>query len=461
MKPTHYNYFTLQLVHAANCFQFTGPDAFYHFIQAHQLKDVLVLTGDAGEISSFAVLHNNALFRTPTLGFNTLEDYHTSVQQHFPDAAVFYEATAAGYKVFEDYQLVKEAGIADRDIFEKIKASGFKEGFKDYNVLQQGGNAMLPEINEPSNAFELYTFATTNGFENYTGFKEAFLKGFTNAQTYAIAKDQGFPSYADYKEALEKGLRGFKELEFARSKKVRDRQDFNRMIDLEFLECDTCTHDEKVLLVLLSKLEQGKRVSINKLKSLFIKMVEDYRYADTAEMPLWYTFSLQEETAITAFLLKNEQVKKYGHYDADGEFFEINRMQDRKVVIDGSNVAHNSNGNGASKPSVSNILSVIELLKSKGFTEIIVINDASLKHKLTDADKIPQLKEAAEYIEAPRENPADPFIIQYVKRHHCLLVSNDTFREWKVQDPWIAENIDFYRLAFMIKGEEVLMPDLK
>jgi len=41
------------------------------------------------------------------------------------------------------------------------------------------------------------------------------------------------------------------------------------------------------------------------------------------------------------------------------------------------------------------------------------------------------------------------------------MVSNDNFREWKIQDPWAAENVDFYRLSFIIKGNEVLMPDLK
>ena len=67
----------------------------------------------------------------------------------------------------------------------------------------------------------------------------------------------------------------------------------------------------------------------------------------------------------------------------------------------------------------------------------------------------------ATYLEAPRETAADVFLIQYVKKNHCLLISNDTFKEWKVQDAWTAENIDFYRLAFMIKGDQVLMPDIK
>jgi len=64
-------------------------------------------------------------------------------------------------------------------------------------------------------------------------------------------------------------------------------------------------------------------------------------------------------------------------------------------------------------------------------------------------------------MEAPAERAADLFIISYVRQQHCLLLSNDTFREWKTQDPWVAENIDFYRLSFMINQDTVLLPDVK
>lgn len=458
MKNHSYNYFHLCTIHTNNCFEFTCLDDLSAFIKYHQLKEVFVLLNEQNEPTYFGIIHNNVLFRHSTLGFKTLEDYHSSVEYQFPDAAIFYEATAEGYKKYEDYDLVRQAGIANKEIFEKMKAANFIEGFKDYYELIQP-QVELPHTMQPANAYELYKLASENGFENYQSFRQASLKGFADADTYAIATQQDFPTCADYNEALQKGFRNFKELELAREKKARDRDDFSRMYDLESVQCNACTHDKKVLLILLSKLEQGKKISINKLKDLFKKSVEEYRYPDTLEMPLWFSASLESDEALIAFLSKDD-AKQYGHYDTDGEFFEINRMQDRKVVIDGSNVAYNSNGNGNTNPCVSNIIKMISFLKSKGFTEITVINDASLKHKLTDADKLSELKQSADFLEAPKESPADIFIIKYVKRHNCLLVSNDTFREWKVQDPWIANNIDFYRLAFMIKDEDVLMPDL-
>jgi len=131
------------------------------------------------------------------------------------------------------------------------------------------------------------------------------------------------------------------------------------------------------------------------------------------------------------------------------------------VVIDGSNVAHNSQCEKDAKPSMQNIITLCSFLKAKGFSDISVIVDASLKYKIEDGDKLPTLKELATYIIAPKETSADMFIIDMVKQTHCLLVSNDTFREWKKSDPWIATNVDFYRLTFMITNEKVYMPDLK
>ena len=39
------------------------------------------------------------------------------------------------------------------------------------------------------------------------------------------------------------------------------------------------------------------------------------------------------------------------------------------------------------------------------------------------------------------------------------MVSNDHYREWKVFDPWIDDNIDYYRLTFKITDKKVVLPE--
>ena len=454
------HYFPVRTIQTSTCLEFSSMNEFCQFAKFHQLMDVFLLVNEQNETEHFGILHNNVLFRHATLGFKTLEDYGKAEQQGFPDAVLFYEAAESGYQNYEDFKLVKEAGISCKETFDKIKSTHFISGFEDYKALLQSETS-LPSLPLFSNPYELYSHAIENGFADYTQFRKAITRGFTDAAVYKVACEHGFSSYSDYTEAMQKGFRKFEELKMAREKGLRDLVDLNHFENLEALHCDNCFHDQKVLLTLLSKVEQGKKISINKLKDLFNSMMDEYRYADNGQMPPWFTTSLQSDEAVIGFLHNNGQAKKWGHYDMDGEFFEINRMKDRSVIIDGSNIAHNSQGNINSKPFIANIIKVVEHLKHEGFTDITVIADASLKHRLADGNKLPQLKQMAEYFEAPRETPADVFLIQYVKKNHCLLISNDTFREWKVQDSWTAENIDFYRLAFMIKGEQVLLPDLK
>lgn len=454
------NYFPVRAIQTSTCLEFDNLNEFYQFAKAHQALDVFLLLNEQKEHEYFGVIHNHVLFRHATMGFKTLEDYNKATQCQFPEASLFYEASEMGYQNYEDYKLVKEAGINCKETFDKIKSTHFISGFKDYKALVEA-NADLPQLPSFSNPYELYAHATENGFEHYHQFKNAITKGFTDAAVYGVACEHGFPFFTDYNEALQRGFRTYKELEMAREKGIRDLADLTHFTNIEVVDCDDCSHDQKVLLTLLSKIEQGKKVSINKLKDLFKNALAEYRYQDTNELPAWFTTTLHTDEAIIGFLFKNEKAKKFGHYDMDGEFFEISRMQDRSVIIDGSNVAHNSIGNSGSKPLVANIIKVITYLKNEGFTDITVIADAALKHRLQDGKRLPELKQMAEYLEAPRETPADIFLIQYVKKNHCLLISNDTFREWKVKDNWTAENIDFYRLAFMIKDEHVLLPDLK
>jgi hypothetical protein len=221
-------------------------------------------------------------------------------------------------------------------------------------------------------------------------------------------------------------------------------------------------HDQSVFLFMLSKLEQGKKVSVNKLSTLLETAFAEYQDAETLELSPWFTKSFDSPPNLSDFLQNDINVKKYGTYDIDGEFFEINSIKDRMVVIDGSNVAHNSKNGRREKPLLANLIALVKHLKDKGFTDILIIADASLRHKLADTHRMEELTNEATFMQAPAETAADVFIISYVKSKHCLFISNDTYRQYKITDPWTALNIDYYRLTFMITDDgEVHMPDLK
>lgn len=456
-KP--FDYYKVKKLNSEFLLEFIEISDFQRFVDSHQLKSLFLLTNEFNEITHFATSYKGGLLQQNTLGFNTLEDYNVAMKSSFPNASSFYEAKQNGYTNFEDYNLVKECGIDDKDTYLKMKGLGYIDGFKDYVQLkpENENNSNIVKLENP---YQLYVEAVNNGFENYQNFKEARSKGFKNATTFSIALSKGYDNFKEYEAGQNKGFLNFNEYNTATELKVRDREDLIKFLDLESQKERAQLHDQRVLLIILSKLQQGKKVSINKIRELLEKGIEEFNYTNTNQLPDWFTKGLENKEALINYFNTNEFIKEYGIYDSDGEYFETKKIQDRKVVIDGSNVAHNSRGNANSKATFSNILFMIEDLKKRGFTEITIMSDASLKHKVSDKEKLEEIKAQCEYLEAPAEIQADIFIIKYVKMHHCLLVSNDIFREWKNQDPWVALNIDFYRLSFMITNEKVIIPDL-
>jgi hypothetical protein len=458
MKPT-FHYFNAKVAKSDSSIDIASLKEFCRYLELNGIKSVFLLSDGIGQAAQFAVAQNGVILQKTTEGYKQLEDYLQSAQQHFPDARTYYDAQQLGYTAYEDYALVKEAGINDRQVFETMKTQGYIKGFDEYKTAKE--NTSLPAIEAAGNPYELYRYAEKQGFISYMDFADAWKKGFTEAATFKIATERGYKSKADYDAGVKGGFSGASDYAKAKELKVRDKEDFDKLIELEFLSHTGYHYDQRVMLVLISKLPERKKVGINKLTDLFNETKETYRYTDTKEMPQWFTCAFTDRNSIIDFLLSSDYVKKYGSYDKDGEYFETNRLQSRKVVIDASNVAHNSNANPNGKAAIANVITLVEELKKRGFTEITIIADASLKHKVTDKELIKQLKEMGEYMEAPTEKPADIFIIQYVKRYCCLLISNDTFKEWKAQDQWVALNIDYYRLAFLINKEGVLLPDLK
>jgi hypothetical protein len=459
MKQSVFHYFRVNVVKSEHCLDFVSLKEFCRFLEVNHIKSVFMINDANSQASHFAVAQNGGLLRKTTDGFKQLEDFLHAEQQHFPDSETYYDAQERGYVAYEDYRLVVEAGINDKQVFETLKSQGYIKGFAEYEK-QKTEVPALPDIGETKNPYDLYRYAERQGFVSYFDFSEAWKKGFTEAATYKIASERGYKTKDDYEAGLKGGFHGAADYEKAKELKVRDKEDFDKLIELEFLAHTGYMYDQRVMLVLISKLPQSKKVGINKLTDLFNETKEAYRYEDTKEMPAWFTCAFSDRNSIIDFLSTSDFVKKYGTYDKDGEYFETNRLQSRKVVIDASNVAHNSHANGHGKPQIANVIKLAEELKKRGFTEMTIIADANLRHKVTDKELIKQLKEMGEYLESPSERPADIFIIQYVKRHCCLLISNDTFKEWKAQDQWVALNIDYYRLAFLINKEGVILPDL-
>jgi hypothetical protein len=123
--------------------------------------------------------------------------------------------------------------------------------------------------------------------------------------------------------------------------------------------------------------------------------------------------------------------------------------ENKTVIIDGSNVAHSSEG---ARPLLANISAIRDKLIEEGY-EPIVLADAALRHQIDDGDGYEQLVEAGTIRQAPAGTDADYFILSFARELDADVVSNDRFKDRVEAFPEVKERIIRYMI---VNGEVVL-----
>jgi hypothetical protein len=113
-----------------------------------------------------------------------------------------------------------------------------------------------------------------------------------------------------------------------------------------------------------------------------------------------------------------------------------------RALIDGSNVAHASEGDAA---RLANILLVRDKLAEQGFDPIIVA-DAALRHQIDDSAEYEKLVADGTVHQAPAGTDADYFLLSFAKELDAALVSNDRFRDRSQQFASVRQQIIRYMI---------------
>jgi hypothetical protein len=119
------------------------------------------------------------------------------------------------------------------------------------------------------------------------------------------------------------------------------------------------------------------------------------------------------------------------------------------VLVDGSNVAHSTEGERA---QVRNIVAVRDKLLAEGL-EPIIVADAALRHQVDDSAAYEKLVDAGEIRQAPAGTDADYFILSFARELNACVVSNDRFRDRVKQFPEARERV----IRYMIVNDEVVL----
>jgi hypothetical protein len=119
-----------------------------------------------------------------------------------------------------------------------------------------------------------------------------------------------------------------------------------------------------------------------------------------------------------------------------------------KALVDGSNVAHSSEGE---KARLENIRLVVAKLEEDGL-EPIVVADAALRHQIDEPERYEALIEQGEIRQAPAGTDADYFILSFARELDAYIVSNDRFRDRQDSFPEARDRMIRYMI---VEGEVV------
>jgi hypothetical protein len=123
--------------------------------------------------------------------------------------------------------------------------------------------------------------------------------------------------------------------------------------------------------------------------------------------------------------------------------------RDALVIVDGSNVAHSSEGDRA---VLANITAVCDKLREEGYEPVVVV-DAALRHQIDDRAAYERLVDAGSLRQAPAGTDADYFILSFARELGASIVSNDRYRDRQKSFPDAAKRLIRY---MVVRGEVVL-----
>ena len=118
------------------------------------------------------------------------------------------------------------------------------------------------------------------------------------------------------------------------------------------------------------------------------------------------------------------------------------------ALVDGSNVAHSSEGDEA---RLQNIKLVVRKLIAEGY-EPVVVADAALRHQIDDKEGYERRVEEGKIKQAPAGTDADYFLLAFARELDAVIVSNDLFRDRADAFPEARERM----IRYMIVDEQVV-----
>lgn len=121
------------------------------------------------------------------------------------------------------------------------------------------------------------------------------------------------------------------------------------------------------------------------------------------------------------------------------------------AVIDGSNMAHLGE---SKKARVKYLELVVDEARRQGYSPIVFV-DAYLRHEIDDQKKLEDLIRVGKVRQVPARTQADEFILQEAEHLDAVVVSNDLFKPYQGEFPWVVDSARFRRVTLSFDDNTV------
>jgi hypothetical protein len=123
------------------------------------------------------------------------------------------------------------------------------------------------------------------------------------------------------------------------------------------------------------------------------------------------------------------------------------------AVIDGANVALQERTHEG-KARMESLMKMRSTLEERGYRPIIIV-DASLRHDIDDRRQFEHMEDDGVIYQSPAGTQADYFVLRTAEEQNAIVVSNDRFKDYRDQFPWLRE--PGRRVPFMIVGGDIML----
>lgn len=143
--------------------------------------------------------------------------------------------------------------------------------------------------------------------------------------------------------------------------------------------------------------------------------------------------------------------------------FKVNNTfcsEKQKLVLDGSNIAlYNANNKDKKTACLNNIQLITNELYKRGYREIILFIDASLRHQVENIAVFTNFisNYGLKSVEVPSGTNADLFIIDYAIKNNAIIVTNDKFRDHIESGKITLEFLKTHKLNYVIVDNQALI----